>query len=64
MILRCTCESKFQDNMYGDHWRVCNPLLNGNQARCTICVRLVDIPGAVSRGRYVRQKSDGGEKSD
>lgn len=62
MILRCTCESQFQDDEYGYGQRVCNPLRNEKQARCTICTRLVDIPRAQSRERL--HKESGRDKEN
>lgn len=39
-ILRCNCESKFQDDLYGKQMRVFNECIaNGkvNSYRCTVC---------------------------
>jgi len=37
IILRCDCESEYQDNEYGEYLRVHNPLLRHNEYKCTAC---------------------------
>lgn len=36
VIKKCTCESKFQDEVYGKGNRVCNET-SGTKVRCTVC---------------------------
>lgn len=40
-IISCTCENKFQDNIYGANNRLCNnaPMKGSNPGRyrCTVC---------------------------
>ncbi len=37
MIIKCTCENKYQDKKYGKGKRVHNPLQGGKTNRCTVC---------------------------
>lgn len=39
MIIRCDCESNFQDQKYGKGNRVFNPTMKPNIYRCTICMK-------------------------
>lgn len=36
-IKKCTCESKFQDEMYGKGNRVVNLREGSTKGRCTVC---------------------------
>lgn len=39
VVRKCTCESEFQDRVYGKHNRICNELEKSNKVRCTVCGR-------------------------
>ncbi len=40
---KCTCESKYQDKVYGKGNRVHNKLLKAKQATCTVCGKTVSL---------------------
>jgi len=42
MILKCSCEHKYQDKRYGKYKRVCNSCNAGKSGRCTVCEKVVD----------------------
>ncbi len=37
MIIKCSCEHKYQDKVYGKGRRVMNPTSSMGQYRCTVC---------------------------
>ena len=37
VIKPCTCQSEFQDNMYGKGMRVHSEKKVGREAKCTVC---------------------------
>lgn len=36
-IKHCTCKHPYQDEKYGKHKRVYNPMKNEGMYRCTVC---------------------------
>lgn len=52
MILRCVCQSEFQDREHGLSMRVHNPCgqRTNPQARCTVCQKEQPVPANMREG--------------
>ena len=42
-ICKCSCESNYQDRIYGKGMRVCNQTKNSDKYRCTVCANIITI---------------------
>ena len=43
VIVKCTCESKFQDEQHGYKMRVANTMKENDRARCTVCGKEINV---------------------
>jgi len=63
VIVKCTCESKFQDEQHGYKMRVASTMKEMNKTRCTVCgavkEHFVVLEYNPSTGKEVRYRLEG-----